>query len=244
MNLKTAANILDKNGDYKSADIVDDLLIKTAASPLKPGILQPTTKPISTPTGLTQTQVINPNLPKFSPQQMAQVDNKGNFDKSIDLLIKLEGGKTDEKTDRGGRTNLGITQREFDAWNKKNNLPLTDVFSIDNQTAKQIFKEGYWNIIKGDELPRNIATAILSDALLSGPQDSIKFVQKMLGLKPDGIMGPMTISKIWEKSKTSDAEFARAILNKQKEIYLADEQSKIYGQGWANRVDKIKDEIS
>ena len=66
----------------------------------------------------------------------------------------------------------------------------------------------------------------------------------MLGLKPDGIMGPMTISKIWEKSKTSDAEFARAILNKQKEIYLADEQSKIYGQGWANRVDKIKDEIS
>ena len=103
MNLKTAANILDKNGDYKSADIVDDLLIKTAASPLKPGIVQPATKPISTLTGLTQTQVINPNLPKLSPQQMAQVDNKGNFDKSIDLLIKLEGGKTDEKTDRGGR---------------------------------------------------------------------------------------------------------------------------------------------
>ena len=51
MNLKTAANILDKNGDYKSADIVDDLLIKTAASPLKPGILQPATKPISTLTG-------------------------------------------------------------------------------------------------------------------------------------------------------------------------------------------------
>ena len=107
--------------------------------------------------------MINPNLPKLSPQQMTQVDNKGNFDKSIDLLIKLEGGKTDEKTDRGGRTNLGITQREFDAWNKKNNLPLKDVFSIDNQTAKQIFKEGYWNIIKGAELPRNIATAILSE---------------------------------------------------------------------------------
>ena len=65
MNLKTAANILDKNGSYKSADIIDDLLIKTAASPLKPSILQPSLKPISTPRGLTQTQVINPNLPKL-----------------------------------------------------------------------------------------------------------------------------------------------------------------------------------
>ena len=244
MTLKIAANILDKNGDFEAADIIDKILIKHASSPIKPSILSPTPQAVSVPQGLTQNQVINPNLPKLSPQQMALQANRGNFDKSIDLLIKLEGGKTDEKTDRGGRTNLGITQREFDAWNKKNKLPLRDVFTIDKETAKQIFKEEYWNIIKGAELPKNIATAILSDALLSGPQDSIKFVQEMLGLKPDGIMGPMTISKIWEKSKNNDAEFARNILDKQKKIYQKDEQAKIYGEGWGNRVDKIKDSIT
>jgi lysozyme family protein len=57
-------------------------------------------------------------------------------------------------------------------------------------------------------------------------------------------MGPITMAKIWEKSKTGDAEFARAILNKQIERYQKDEQAATYGEGWTNRVEKIKDTIS
>lgn len=236
MILKTAANILDNTGDYKSADIIDDLLIKQAASPaIKPSILQPQVKPVNTPIGLTQTQVINPNIPKVN-----QVNNKGNFNNTIDLMFKLEGGKTDEKTDRGGRTNLGITQREFDAWNKKNNLPLKDVFNIDRQTASQIFKEGYWNIIKGDELPVNVAKAMMNMALLDGPQDSIKFTQKILGLKPDGLMGPMTIQQIWAKSKNGDFDLAQKIINRQIDRYKNDEQA-VYRDGWVNRANQVID---
>ena len=261
MNLRFAANIFDSLGDYEMADFVDGLLIKQAQisdvdqynmevdaynkklfqqqQPVPKANLK-LTKPLSFPLGV-QKVTIPANVP--SPQK-----NKvptGNFNNSINLMLNLEGGKTDESTDRGGRTNYGVTQTEYDAWNKRHNLPRRDVFKIDQNTAKQIFREGYWNLIKGDELPRNVANAILSMALTDGPQDSIKFVQKMLGLKPvDGIMGPITMAKIWEKSKKGDAEFARAILNKQIERYQKDEQASTYGEGWTNRVEKVKDTIS
>ena len=195
----------------------------------------PTNKPVNVPT----------NLPIQNKVPTKNKVPKGNFNKSINLMLGLEGGKTNEGTDRGGRTNYGITQFTYNAWNKKHKLPKRDVFTITPDIAKQIYKEEFWNLIKGDQLPKNVANAILSMALTDGPQDSIKFVQKMLGINPvSGVMGPITMTKIWEKSKKGDADFARAILNKQIDRYQKDEQAATYGKGWTNRVEKVKDTIS
>lgn len=263
MNLRFAANIFDSIGDYEMADYVDGLLIKEAQisdvdqynmdvdaynkklyqqqQPAPKANLK-LTKPLSFPLGL-QKVTIPANVP--AKQRVDSKIPKGNFDKSINLMLGLEGGKTDEGTDRGGRTNYGITQFTYNAWNKKHNLPQKDVFKITPDIAKQIYKEEYWSIIKGDQLPKNVANAILSMALTDGPQDSIRFVQKMLGVEPvSGLMGPITMAKIWEKSKKGDAEFARAILNKQIDRYQKDEQASTYGKGWTNRVEKVKDAIS
>ncbi len=267
MNLRFAANIFDSLGDFEMADFVDGLLIKQAQisdvdqynmdvdaynkkllqqqQPVPKANLK-LTKPLSFPLGVEKV-TIPANVPAKSTVQKTP-SNKvpmGNFDKSINLMLGLEGGKTDEGSDRGGRTNYGITQFTYNAWNKKHKLPKKDVFTITPDIAKQIYKEQYWNLIKGDQLPRNVANAILSMALTDGPQDSIKFVQKMLDVKPvSGVMGPITMAKIWEKSKNGDADFARSILNKQIDRYQKDEQASTYGKGWTNRVEKVKDTIS
>ena len=268
MNLRFAANIFDEIGDFEMADYIDGLLIKQAQisdvdqynmdvdvynrklyqqqQPVPKANLR-LTKPLSFPLGV-QKVTIPANVPvqnKVPAQSPANKVPRGNFDKSINLMLGLEGGKTDEGTDRGGRTNYGITQFTYNAWNKKHKLPKKDVFTITPDIAKQIYKEEYWSIIKGDQLPRNVANAILSMALTDGPQDSIRFIQKMLGVQPvSGVMGPITMAKIWEKSKNGDADFARAILNKQIDRYQKDEQASTYGKGWTNRVEKVKDTIS
>jgi hypothetical protein len=268
MNLRFAANIFDEIGDFEMADYIDGLLIKQAQisdvdqynmdvdaynkkllqqqQPVPKANLK-LTKPLSFPIGL-QKATIPANVPVQNKVPVQKPSNKvprGNFDKSINLMLGLEGGKSDEGTDRGGRTNYGITQFTYNAWNKKHNLPKKDVFTITPDLAKQIYKEEYWGVIKGDKLPRNVANAILSMALTDGPQDSVKFVQKMLGVQPvSGVMGPITMAKIWEKSKNGDADFARAILNKQIDRYQKDEQASTYGKGWTNRVEKVKDTIS
>ena len=157
-------------------------------------------------------------------------------------MMKLEGGKSDLKSDRGGRTNLGVTQREFDKYREKQGLPRKDVFNITKQEAQQVYKIGYWNIIKGDELPLNVAHAMFSYALTDGPQDSIRFVQRLLGVEVTGFMGPKTKQAIWNASKNGDRKLTERILNKQIARYENDEQEQ-FQKGWVNRVKKLRQNI-
>ena len=116
---------------------------------------------------------------------------------------------------------------------------IKDVYKITRQEADQIYKEEYWNIIKGDQLPPNVAHIMLSQALLDGPQDSIRLVQKLLGLKVDGIMGSDTINKIKRLTVNGDIKLAKAIANKQIYRLKTDEDADKFGKGWNNRVQKV-----
>ena len=166
---------------------------------------------------------------------------KGNFDETMKIMFHVEGGKTDEASDRGGRTNLGITQRTYNEWLKKHKKKPADVFNISKSTAYKIYKEGYWSVIKGDKLPHNVAKAMMSMALTDGPQDSIRFVQKLLGVEVTGFMGPKTLAAIWSKCKKDDKQLTKYILDAQKEKYQRGQEE--YRKGWGNRVDYVADNI-
>lgn len=69
------------------------------------------------------------------------------FDQFFDLLMSLEGGYSDLKQDKGGKTNFGITEKTLRYFN---NLSGTK-FTIENLTkdqAKTIYLELYFNPIK------------------------------------------------------------------------------------------------
>ena len=139
---------------------------------------------------------------------------KGNFNETMKLMLNLEGGKTDEKSDRGGRTNFGITQRTYNDWLKQNKLKSSDVFKISKERALKIYRKQFWGVIKGDQLPHNVAKAIMSMALTDGPQDSVRFIQRLLNIEQTGFMGPKTLAAIWSKCKKDDKMFTKQILDK------------------------------
>jgi hypothetical protein len=199
-------------------------------------VIKPVTKPEST------TEPIIPKPKPVVPKPSAPTSNSSkpnNFKNIINNLVELEGGKSNLSYDKGGKTNLGITQYTYNNWNKKHNKPLKDVYKITRQEADQIYKEEYWNIIKGDQLPPNVAHIMLSQALLDGPQDSIRLVQKLLGLKVDGIMGSDTINKIKRLTVNGDIKLATAIANKQIYRLKTDEDADKFGKGWNSRVRKV-----
>lgn len=265
-----ASYILEEMECYKEADEIDSF-IKTAANPdIKDWFANPIEfdqdvekynaslfkknqppKPTpAKPKAITPKPI--PPKPQIQPQKpvnqtvinkLPATDiKKGDLQKSMDIMMKLEGGKSDLKSDRGGRTNLGVTQREFDKYREKQGLPRKDVFNITKQEAQQVYKIGYWNIIKGDELPLNVAHAMFSYALTDGPQDSIRFVQRLLGVEVTGFMGPKTKQAIWNASKNGDRKLTERILNKQIARYENDEQEQ-FKKGWVNRVKKLRQRI-
>ena len=187
-----------------------------------------------------QTPKQNPPV-KSKPTLRTPKIQKGDFTKAINKMLNLEGGKTYEKSDRGGKTNFGITQRTFNTWRDSIKQPRADVFKITQEEAKEIYKKNYWDLIKGSQLPHDIAQAILSMALTDGPQDAIKHTQKILGIPPTGVMGPITMKAIWSAAKQKGTKkLTNYIVDKQIQRYQSDEQAKTYGKGWTNRAESLR----
>ena len=201
--------------------------------PVKAPVVKETTKPIE------EKEAPKPQL--SNKQRM----ERGDFGTTMDLMLNLEGKKTDDPRDRGGRTNFGVTQGTYNRWRDSKNLPRQDVFKITKDEAMQLYKKNFWGIIGGDKLPQKTAMALMSFALTDGPEDSVRLVQRMLKIPVTGYMGPATLSRINKLvKKYGDEGFANKVLNRQIVRYKNDEQAHIYGRGWVNRANKVRTRIS
>ena len=112
-----------------------------------------------------------------------------NFDVAFDTLLKHEGGYSDHAADPGGKTRFGITEavaREVGYRGDMRELPL--------DLAKRIYRERYWNPIKAEQLPAAVRYAVFDAAVNSGPGQSVKWLQRALGVKDDGVIGPQTLA--------------------------------------------------
>lgn len=235
----------------------------------KPTVKTPVKAPVMTPEKPSEKDMVKPvvkpmakvpnkpeiiNEPKKPVQEktesISQLTNKqkmekGDFGATMDLMFNLEGKKSDDPRDRGGRTNFGVTQSTYNRWRDSKNLPRQDVFKITKDEAMQLYKKNFWGIIGGDKLPQKTAMALMSFALTDGPEDSVRLVQRMLKIPATGYMGPATLAKINKLvAKYGDEGFANKVLNRQIIRYKNDEQAHIYGRGWVNRANKVKTRIS
>lgn len=111
------------------------------------------------------------------------------FDAAFDLLLKHEGGYSDHAADPGGKTRYGITEavaREVGYRGDMRELPL--------DLAKRIYKDKYWDTVKAEQLPAAVRYPVFDAAVNSGPGQSVKWLQRALGVKDDGVIGPQTMA--------------------------------------------------
>ena len=122
------------------------------------------------------------------------------FDKALDYIIKAEGGYrlTDIPGDLGGQTYAGISRN----WNKNwQGWTLIDSGITDENSLKphvqDLYRTDYWNPIKGDGIhDTQVATAVISCAVLSGPRTAGRLAQTVCGIEQDGIVGGETLTAI------------------------------------------------
>ena len=157
----------------------------------------------------------------------------------IDKLIKKEGGYqlTNDPDDRGGRTYAGISERANPRWE---GWRLIDK-GADGERLKDLVRKRYrlqyWNAIRGDELGSDeLAEAMLSCSVLSGPLTATILAQTAVGAKPDGIFGPMTLGAV----NSLDIEiflprFVLARIARYAAICNDDRSQKKWLLGWLNR---------
>jgi lysozyme family protein len=156
----------------------------------------------------------------------------------IDGIIEREGGYVDHSADRGGATNMGVTQSTLAAY-RGHPVSKDDVKNLTKQEVRQIYYDKYW--VKSGFGQLNLATLVeellLDSAVHHGVAGATKLLQKAVAVKADGVIGPVTRTVV--NSMPSDklaaalcaervAKFGRIITN--------DHSQAVFAAGWMNRM--------
>ena len=159
---------------------------------------------------------------------------KSNYDKCLETILHHEGGYVNHPKDPGGETNLGVTKRvylEHGGTKAMKDLLVEDVAPI--------YKKGYWDKMKGDELPNGLDLCVFDFGVNAGPGRSAKYLQTMIGTVADGGIGPNTLKKLGEYVEEHGLE--KCIEDYQgarQDYYEKLSTFATFGKGWTRRVDE------
>jgi len=161
---------------------------------------------------------------------------ESNFDQSLKLVLKSEGGYVNNPKDPGGETMMGVTKNAWSTWLKR---PIADgeMAKLTVADITPFYKALYWDKSYCNQLPTGIDYMVFDASVNMGVGQSIKLFQKSLGGVPDGIIGPNTMKLINEMNvKTMIDKYSA-----QKEMFYRSLGTfPTFGKGWLARIEHVK----
>ena len=167
--------------------------------------------------------------------------------KLVPFILSKEGGYSNDKDDKGGPTKHGIT---LATWRKvgydKNGdgvINKEDIKLLTEDDFHRVFKKNYWDACKADQIKdQSVANLLVDFAYNSGVARVSKFMQKIVGVTADGIIGSKTINAINNYPRGQRQLFAtlkQRRINYLNGIVVANPIQKKFYNGWMNRVNAI-----
>lgn len=101
----------------------------------------------------------------------------------FDRLIAREGGYNHDRDDPGGATKFGISQKSY---------PNLDIEKLTKEEARAIYFRDFYSKPRISDIPISLQEAVLDWYVHSG-KIAIKTFQRLLGVEPDGRIGPNTL---------------------------------------------------
>jgi lysozyme family protein len=161
---------------------------------------------------------------------------KENFDRSLQLVLVHEGGFADHPQDPGGATMKGVTlktfRRHFGA-----DKTVTDLKNITPEQLARVYRLGYWDKCRCDQLPAGIDYAVFDLAVNSGPGRAAKFLQAAVGAEQDGAIGQNTIDQVGTKEQPA---IINSICDQRLAFLRGLKTFSTFGVGWTKRVADVR----
>lgn len=158
------------------------------------------------------------------------------LDTYLPHVFAEEGGFVDHPKDPGGATNMGITIGTLSGYLGRK-ATVADVKNLSRVTAAKIYRVNYWDKIHGEELPAGVDYAVLDFAVNSGPARAAKFLQKIVGVNADGIIGVQTIRAV---NAMDPIKIINALCDNRLAWLKGLKAWPNFGKGWGARVARVR----
>jgi lysozyme family protein len=161
---------------------------------------------------------------------------KENFDLCFELMLQHEGHYVDNPRDPGGRTNLGVTQRNWEVYLNRS-VTEAEMRALTPEMVKPFYKALYWDRIKGDQLPAGVDYAAFDLAVNSGIYKAARYLQQIAGATDDGIIGPKSLEAI---RSCNPEQTVDALCDMRLDFLKRLSTFGTFGKGWSIRVAEVK----
>ena len=156
------------------------------------------------------------------------------------LLHSLEKGISNRASDRGGFTVDGVTLTTFRQFYGQDKTE-DDLRNMTRPQWRHIMKTGYWDVCKADHIENQRLAELIVDWCVNSGTARIRNVQTILGVRPDGCVGNITLGAI----NGGDAgELYRRIMAARRgwfeRIVRNDPRQKVNLPGWMNRLIRLE----
>jgi hypothetical protein len=156
-----------------------------------------------------------------------------NINAALAFTLRWEGGYSNHPRDPGRATMKGITQATYDGFRKRRGLSVQPVGKILESELQTIYRRQYWDAVRGDDLPAGLDLAVFDFAVNSGMPCAAKFLQRVLGITVDGIIGEATLGA----AHAAKAETVVAALCDARLAWLKTLTTwRDFGSGWSSRI--------
>ena len=166
---------------------------------------------------------------------------------ALNKILVAEGGFQNNPKDDGNYangvligTNRGITPAALANYKNVNISTITvdDIRGVTEETAKEIFKRDYYYKPKINTLPEYLQPAIFDMQIHSGP-NAIRILQRIIGVKDDGIIGPITLNALASRPVSLN-EYADGRIKFYNSIVENNPDKKEFIKGWRARANSYR----
>ena len=163
-----------------------------------------------------------------------------NFDEAFEIVLRHEGGYTNDPNDTGGETKYGIAKKYH---------PDLDIKNLTLADAKKIYQDNYWSLNNyGDIVNQEIANQAFDLAVNLGGlrankilQQAFNFLASCAGnidylLAVDGKIGKMSLAEINSFESEGENAIFLIVIERLAADYYNSKGKKLYITGWLNRL--------
>ncbi len=203
--------------------------------------------------------------PSVEIRHHAIVRDSSNFGRALQFVLDREGIQSiGDDDDPGGHTVFGIARKFWPRWEgwvevdylnsttskRKERERSLSGHAFVRTAVRYFYLKEFWLANKCDKMPFEVALPLFDFAVNSVAREARKALQRAVGAKPDGVIGPKTLAALRRKSRDTNSGAMRVgmaitdarLMRYVRRVQQGKSPAKYLG-GWMRRIVAVSHEM-